>query len=50
MFVTRRLAKRAARELHDRTLRPFGCRCGYFHIGHLYGQTRQWHRQIHGEA
>lgn len=51
-FTTRKAAKANAR-YHNRAgeLRPYICgHCGYFHLGHGYGQTREWHQQLHHEG
>jgi hypothetical protein len=49
-FTSRSSAKTTAR--HHGTqgeVRPYKCNhCGYWHLGHTYGQDRHWHRQVHG--
>ena len=48
MFVTRADAKRTARSYRNGQ-HPYSCdHCGYWHLGHQLGQTRQWHRELHG--
>jgi ribosomal protein L32 len=49
-FSDRAHAKTAARRYGTQNeVRPFRCgHCGYWHLGHHFGQDRQWHREIHG--
>lgn len=46
-FHSRSAAKTTARR-HDRTQHPYPCDCGYWHLGHMTGHDREWHRQAHG--
>lgn len=46
-YTSKKLAKRARKHYRENT-QPFRCdACGYFHLGHGYGQTREWHRTHH---
>jgi hypothetical protein len=48
-FHSRSAAKATVRRYVDRTLRPYKCGdCAYWHLGHTYGQDRNWHREVHG--
>lgn len=48
MFLTRAAAKRKKRMLGDRALHVFRCTtCDHFHLGHQYGQPRDYHRDLH---
>lgn len=49
-YRDRKTAKKVARRLGG-GLRAYLCEaCGMFHVGHLFGRPRHWHRQIHREA
>lgn len=44
-YVNKSRAKQIAKRV-DRSLRPYRCEdCAYWHLGHLGGYSREWHRQ-----
>lgn len=50
MFSDRRTAKRVASHYPGEDVRPYPCvHCGTYHLGHIFGHDRDWHRDHNAE-